>query len=352
MTLYFAQFLDLLVIVGAGLAAAIVFSPFAIWIARRVGLMDIPGVAAHKQHTRPTPLAGGIAVALCLVLLLTIFGMWQSPYVAILAAIAIILVFGLWDDARRLSPLQKVLGQVLASLVMIASGNYIKFLSGLHLHISSEEVITLLNWLITILWLVGITNAINLIDSMDGQALGFSAIAFGFFIGFCLVAEQASLARFCCILLGMCMGLFIFNISPAKLFLGDSGSQTLGFILASVAFLYTPHEFPQASSWFVPILALGVPIFDTTLVVLSRMRDHRNILRADRSHIYHRLVALGLDPARSVLLILIVSLALNLLAFFSLYLVPWQANLVFGLTVAVGVLLLVLLLRKSHTQGE
>jgi UDP-GlcNAc:undecaprenyl-phosphate GlcNAc-1-phosphate transferase len=352
MTISFLKLLEILKIVASGVLAAVVLGPLAIWIARRAGLLDIPGAAAHKRHERPTPLAGGIALALCVVLLMTIFHLWHNPYSALLAATGIVFVFGLWDDARGLNATQKLIGQILASVVLIASGVSVKFLFGLSIPFLSPGVLTVINWIITIFWLVGIANAINLIDSMDGLALGICIIALIFFVGMALVAQQNDLAQFGGIFLGICLGLYVYNISPARLFLGDSAAQTLGFVLAAVAMLYSPHDLPQASSWFVPIMVLGVPIFDTTLVVVSRLLSRRPIFQADNAHTYHRLVALGLDPGRAVLTVHIASLTLNFLAFMALSLVPWQANLVFGLAVAAGVSLLVFLERKSQIPDD
>jgi len=352
MSLSFSQLMFLFAIIASGVAAALAFGPLAIWISKRTGLLDIPGAATHKQHARPTPLAGGIALALSVLALMSIFHLWIKPFSNLLAATAIVFIFGLWDDARGLSAPQKVIGQILASVVLIASGVYVEFVGGLSIPFLSPTLVIILNWLITIFWLVGIANAINLIDSMDGLALGVTGIAFAFFMGMTLVAQQSSLAQFCGIFLGICIGLYVYNISPARLFLGDSGAQTLGFILAAVAIIYTPHDLPQASSWFVPIMVLGVPIFDTTLVVVSRLRHRRPVFQADRSHIYHRLVSLGLDPGRAVLIVHIGSLTLNFLAFIALYLVPWQANLVFGLVLVAGFVSIIILERKFQIPGD
>jgi UDP-GlcNAc:undecaprenyl-phosphate GlcNAc-1-phosphate transferase len=335
MTISFLQLLDLFKVVASGIVATVVLSPLAIWISRRTGLVDVPGAAAHKQHAHPTPLAGGIALALSALTLMTVFRLWGKPFSNLLAATAIVLI-----------------GQVLASVVLIASGVSVKFLSGFSIPFLSTGVITVLNWVITIFWLVGVANAINLVDSMDGLAVGISGIAFAFFMGMTLAAGQSTLALFSGIFFGICIGLYIYNITPARLFLGDSGAQTLGFILAAVAMIYSPNNLPQASSWFVPIMVLGVPIFDTTLVVISRLRHRRSILHADRAHTYHRLVALGFDPGRAVLTIHIASLTLNFLAFIALSLVPWQANLVFGLAVAAGIALLIIFERKSQIPGD
>jgi UDP-GlcNAc:undecaprenyl-phosphate GlcNAc-1-phosphate transferase len=147
--------------------------------------------------------------------------------------------------------------------------------------------------------------------------------------------------------LGICIGLYFFNVSPARLFLGDSGAQTLGFTLAAVAMIYTPHNLPQASSWFVPVFVLGIPIFDTSLVVASRLLHHRPVFHADRAHTYHRLVALGLEPQRAVLIIHMTSLVLNFLAFIALSLAPLQSTLIFCAVLVMGAILLILLLRLN-----
>jgi UDP-GlcNAc:undecaprenyl-phosphate GlcNAc-1-phosphate transferase len=352
MTASFLQLLDLFKVIASGVMAAVILSPLAIWITRRTGLLDIPGAAAHKQHARPTPLAGGIAIALSALALTTIFHLWQKPFSNLLAATAIVFAFGILDDIRGLSVPLKFIGQILASVVLTASGVSVNFLLGLSIPFLSPGLITVLDWVITIFWLVGVANAINLIDSMDGLAVGISGIAFAFFMGMTSVAEQSTLARFSGIFFGISIGLYFYNISPARLFLGDSGSQTLGFILAAVGILYSPHNLPQASSWFVPIMVLGMPIFDTALVVTARLFHRRPIFHADRAHTYHRLVILGWDSDRAVLVIHIASLTLNFLALIALSLVPWQANLVFGLVVVVGIALLIILERKSQIPGD
>ena len=208
-------------------------------------------------------------------------------------------------------------------------------------------LLTVLDWGVTILWFVGITNAFNLIDSMDGLAIGIAGIAFAFFMLMAMVAQQSYLAVFSACLFGICIGLYLNNVAPAHLFLGDSGSQTLGFTLAAVAMLYAPQNLPQASSWFVPILVLGVPIFDTSLVVASRLLRHTPVFQADRTHTFHRLVALGLDPQRAVLVIHITTLLLGFLAFITLSLPPLKSTLIFFGVIFVGVAVLVFLERKN-----
>jgi UDP-GlcNAc:undecaprenyl-phosphate GlcNAc-1-phosphate transferase len=193
---------------------------------------------------------------------------------------------------------------------------------------------------------IGITNAFNFIDSMDGVAVGIGGIAVSFFLLVTLNSPQVSLLRLLTLLLGGCIGLFFFNMTPARLFLGDSGAQTLGFLLAAIGIIYNPVHFPQASSWFLPILVLGVPIFDTCLVVFSRLRHQTHIYQAGHDHTYHRLVGLGLSSTHAVAIMHIATIVLGCLAFIALHLSPLFANVFFGLILLIGVLLYIYLERK------
>jgi UDP-GlcNAc:undecaprenyl-phosphate GlcNAc-1-phosphate transferase len=347
MAVSFFQLVDLFKAGLGGIIIAAAMSPLAIWIAKRMGLMDIPGSAAHKKHLRPTPLAGGIVLVLSMVVLTPIFHLANKDFSSLLIALIIIFLFGLWDDAKGLGAPLKLVGQILASIFLIASDVSVHFLEGLSIPHLGGNVLVVLDWGVTIFWFIGITNAFNLIDSMDGLVVGIAGIAFSFFMIMALVAQQTSLAIFSGCLMGICISLYAFNVSPAWLFLGDSGAQTLGFILAAVGMIYTPHNLPQGSSWFVPILVLGVPIFDTTMVVFSRFIHHKPVFHADRTHTYHQLVAWGLDPSRAVLAIQLTTLILSFVAFIALSLPPLEATLIFCGVVLSGVILLIFLACKN-----
>ncbi len=344
-----------------GLLVALVLSPLAILIANRVGLLDIPGSAPHKKHLKPTPKAGGIALILSIIVLILIFKLFDLDFSlfdknisALLAAAGIIFLFGLWDDVKGLKVPNKLIGQILASVFLIAVNVHVHFLATLDrdvIHLSGITI-TLLDWVVTILWFVGITNAFNFIDSMDGLAAGIAGIAFAFFMIMALLSNQNTLAIFSAGLMGICIGLYAFNIAPARLFLGDSGAQTLGFILAAVGMIYNPLNHSQASTWFVPILMLGVPIFDTALVVTSRILRHKPVFLADRTHTYHRLVGLGLDPNRAVLIIQITTILLSLLAFLAESLSPLKATLIFFTVVLAGLILLIIFLHMKIQYDE
>jgi UDP-GlcNAc:undecaprenyl-phosphate/decaprenyl-phosphate GlcNAc-1-phosphate transferase len=313
-------------------------TPIAIKAAIRFQLIDEPNSSPHKIHQRPMPKAGGLAIGLAIISINLLSGNLQSGVIrTILLASIVIFLFGLWDDTHRLSPQWKLVGQILATIILISQGVHIRMLGSL----------TVLNMALTLLWTIGITNAFNLVDSMDGLAIGLAAIASAFFMLVTVDARQPALSLLSAIILGSSIGLLYFNTLPAHTFLGDSGAQLLGFILAALAIAYTPPGLPQPSSWFVPILLLSVPIFDTTLVVISRLRQRKAVYRAGLDHTYHRLVNLGLPSSRAVLTMHMFAILSGCLAFMALPLPPLWANAIFLAAVLIGLLLLFWLNKKE-----
>lgn len=321
------------------------FSWGSMKLAQRFMLVDQPMSAPHKRHLTPTPLAGGIALVSTVVLTVLIFHLYNDPYVrAILIAVIPIFIFGLWDDIRGIPPALKLVGQLLAVAALIWMGVSIQVLESPEFFLGSSGQINLyLDWVLTILWVVGITNAFNFVDSMDGLAIGIAAVALAFFMLVTLAAGQTELSYFSAILLGTCIGLYFLNSPPARMFLGDSGAQTLGFILAALAIAYRPQGANQSSSWVVPFMLLGVPIFDMVLVVISRLRQRKPIYKAGLDHTYHRLVAAGWSSTRAVLAMQTFALLLGCLGFIVLGQPPLQANVIFLGVIVLGVVLLVVL---------
>jgi UDP-GlcNAc:undecaprenyl-phosphate GlcNAc-1-phosphate transferase len=182
---------------------------------------------------------------------------------------------------------------------------------------------------------------------MDGLTVGLTAIASAFFMLVTVDARQPPLSLLSAIILGSSIGLLYFNTLPAHTFLGDSGAQFLGFILAALAIAYNPRGLPQPSSWFVPILLLSVPIFDTTLVVISRLQHRKAVYRAGLDHTYHRLVNLGLPSSRAVLTMHLFAIVSGCLAFIALPLHPLWANAIFFTAVLIGLLILFWLNKKE-----
>ena len=313
-------------------------TPLAIKVAVRFQLIDQPNSSPHKIHQQPMPKAGGMAIGLTIVLISFLSGNMQSNAIrAILLASTIIFLFGLWDDSHKLSPGWKLVGQILATIILISQGVHIRMLGSL----------TALNMALTLLWTIGITNAFNLVDSMDGLAVGLAAIASAFFMLVTLDAGQPTLSLLSAIILGSSIGILYFNTLPAHTFLGDSGAQFIGFLLAALAIEYTPPGLPQPSSWFVPILLLCVPIFDTSLVTISRLKQRRAVYQAGLDHTYHRLVNLGLPSSRAVLTMHLAAIVSGCLAFMALPLPPLWANAIFVSALLVGVFLLFWLDKKE-----
>ena len=297
--------------------------------APRWGLIDYPNV--RKWHKKPTPRVGGIAVYSAIViltllwLLLTSATSYLRQIFGILIATTWIMTLGIMDDAGRLHHQVKLwFGMPVAALVLIYTG--------IHATLFASSV---LNFMVTVLWVVGIVSAFNLLDNMDGLSAGTAAIAAAFFTGFAWVQEQRLVALFGVLVVGAAVGFLLYNFYPASVFLGDGGAMTLGLLLATLGLKVDYLGLPVSLSWMVPILVLGVPIFDTSLVTFSRLR--RGLLpfaSPGKDHLSHRLNNLGFSP-RCVAMIhylldfLLGSIA-SLFVFYRALLPLWGWYIVFG----------------------
>lgn len=323
-----------------GIALAYLTGRAGIWLARRTGLMDVPGKLPHKQHAEAVPLAGGLTLFPALLIGFLIFRADLSEFWILLLPVGIIFLTGLVDDYHPMPYLFKLAGQFIGAGLLVVSGFQVTFLKPDILPLA-PAVLGGLNLVITLLWLAGTSNAFNFVDSMDGLATGIAATVATFLAVASLFSGQLPLARLMGLLVGICLVLYFLNLSPARLFLGDSGAQTIGFLLAAGAMIFAPKGFSQASSWFVPVMILGLPLFDMGLVTFSRLRRARPIYQADRGHTYHRLIRLGFAPNRAIALLHLVSVVLGCLAFVAIQFEPWIANSIFAavLLVAFGVIL-------------
>jgi len=310
-----------------GLVLSLAIGPICIRVAERLGMIDRPGARPYKIHAVATPRAGGIVIVIAGVAAASLSGVvWERPLAALFLASMVIFAFGVCDDARGMKAATKLVGQLLAVAILMQGGIGVQML---HSPIADAAL--------TVFWVVGVTNAYNLVDSMDGEALGLAGLAAGFLMLTMTSTGQEQGALFSAAVLGACGGLLYYNVTPARLFLGDSGSQVLGFWLAGLGIIFTPaRTVPQLSSWFVPILIMIVPILDTTMVTVSRLRLRLPIYQGNRDHTYHRLVALGFSPQRAVLATHLGSALAGCLAVVALGLHPIWANGVFFVAVALG----------------
>ena len=333
----------------ASLLGSLILGYPASYLAERVNLIDVPGSAPHKKHARPTPLAGGVLMAVVFFILILVFrASLNSDLLAVFIGALIVFLFGLWDDIKGLRAIPKLIGQLIAVSVLVSFGVQVYFMTVLFQNstVISPIVAQIINILITFFWLVGITNAFNMIDSMDGLVAGLGVIASAFFMGAASLSQQPTLAFWAACVLGVSIGLYFWNGLAVRFFLGDSGAQTMGFLLAAFGILYNPLNRSPESSWIVPILLLGVPIFDTSLVVLSRLRRKQSIGSGRRDHTYHRFIRLGLHPRIAVLCVHLMALVISSLAFYTLYLSPWVALLSFFVAIFGGLAFLFWLERK------
>ncbi|TAH52851.1 MAG: undecaprenyl/decaprenyl-phosphate alpha-N-acetylglucosaminyl 1-phosphate transferase [Chloroflexota bacterium] len=283
----------LLVIFFAALLFAVAATPIARRLAFALGILDQPN--ARKVHSSPVPLLGGLAIYVSFVAALLLFSdsFYVTQVIGILLGATWVSLLGIWDDWRTLRPLVKLAGQFFAIAILIVTGVQVEFLRN-----------PFLNILITALWIVGITNAVNFLDNMDGLSGGVAAIAAGWFLILSILNGQVLVAPFAAALLGASLGFLVYNFNPARIFMGDAGSLFLGFTLAAVGLKLRFPGHPDAVTWMIPILVLGVPILDMTLVTISRLRRHVNPwTTAGKDHLSHRLVKLGMSHRRAVLTI-------------------------------------------------
>ena len=321
---------------------SIILSQISLSVAPLFGLIDIPGSENHKSHSKSIPITGGIVLIMTVTTIAVFGNLWgDGPISNILICVLIIGGFGVADDLISLSPLLKLLGQLIASFTLIYQGIQVNIFSSSDFILSTGTVFDeILNLGCSVFWLVTITNAFNFIDSSDGLSIGIGGVASIFFLFISITTDQVLIVHICTLLLGVCIGLYFYNAFPARLFLGDCGSQSVGFLLASIAMLYKPVTGIQSSSWFVPILLFYVPLLDITLVIYSRLRRGKKIYKASKDHTYHRLINVGISPQRSVLMLHGLSLLMSIVGYLCLNLSIINANFVFILSLVLGVFII------------
>lgn len=295
------QFVPIMIV---SFAAALGLTPITRRLARRFGVMDQP--SARKVHREATPLLGGLAIYGAMMLALAVFSLddYLVELLAILAGASWMALIGFLDDRKAMIPWQKFAAQFVAGGVLVLTGVMIR-LTG----------VTLIDAALTIIWVAGITNAVNFQDNMDGLCAGLTAIASGFFFLLAVMEGQGLVASLAAALCGSAIGFLIFNFNPASTFMGDLGSLVLGFTLAvlSIKLRFDSQPF-GLSTWSVPLLVLGEPIFDIVLVVFTRLRERRPPWQAGKDHTSHRLVQMGLSMRSAVLVIYGVCVALGIVA--------------------------------------
>lgn len=287
--------------------SAIFLAWFITPIMRRTALshniMVHPG--GRRVHTRPTPLWGGFAIyagfALSSIIFLLVTGRFDISAIGLLISGAIIVTIGMLDDIREMSPWAQIAAIVAASIVVMSFGVRIQFITNPFGGHHSVYVPTWVSWPITLIWIFCVTKPVDFMDGLDGLASGIGAIAAGTLALMAYYAGQPSVAIMAAALSGACIGFLRFNFNPAKIFMGTGGSQFIGFALAVIS-IVGAFKMAAAMAIALPILVLGVPIFDGIFVMCRRLIKGQPISVADKTHLHHRLLKLGLSHKQTVIL--------------------------------------------------
>lgn len=287
-------------------------TPLVIKLAVKYGFMDIPK-DERRVHKKPIPLAGGLAMYISFVICVLIFNNITRETISLIAGASIIVISGLYDDKIGLSPKKKIVFQLLAGVCLVLGGVKIDFLNN---PLRIGDAIIELNYLsvpITLFWVCGITNTINLIDGLDGLADGVSMICAVSLMFIAYRFGYIQVAIISAILAGACLGFLPFNFNPAKIFMGDTGALFLGFILSYIS-IEGVMKSAAALTIIVPVLILGVPVFDTAFAMVRRKLSGKSIVEADKGHLHHRLLAKGLSQRQTVLVLYTISIIFGILA--------------------------------------
>ncbi len=288
-------------------------TPIVKAFAEKVGAMDVPG-EARRVHDHPILRMGGLAIFLGFLLSVLLFVPMSRPLEGILLGSVIIVATGAVDDVVSLKAWVKLLLQIAAACVAVYYGVRIDVLGNINIF-SSNDYVTLASWSvpITVLWIVGITNSVNLIDGLDGLAVGVSTISSLTMLVIALLVADSSVAVVLAALVGACIGFMPYNLNPAKIFMGDTGSLLLGYVLATMSVLGL-FKFYAVVSFAVPVLAIAVPLFDTIFAFFRRLIHGQNPMHPDRGHFHHRLIDMGLSQKQAVAVLYTISAILGLAA--------------------------------------
>ena len=304
-------------IIAAFAVAAVLsyfFTPPVKNFAHKVGAIDVPK-DARRMHKKPIPRLGGLAIYggfLCSIL---IFGQLDETMLCVLLGAAIIVALGIFDDVLALGAKLKFVVQIVAAAIPVCIGNLqIGLFTNLNPLSDTPFVhLGILAVPVTIIWIVGITNAVNLIDGLDGLAVGVSSIAAITMLAVALLTGNMPIAITMAALAGACIGFMPYNLNPAKIFMGDTGSTFLGYMLATVSIMGL-FKFYAVISFAVPFLILGLPIFDTANAIIRRVAAGRSPMSPDRGHVHHKLIDMGFNQKQAVAILYAISATLGLTA--------------------------------------
>ncbi len=360
------QYLVYIVLFVQTLLLSLLLVPLARKTAFRFNILDKPG--ERKIHAQAKPYLGGVAVFLSFIIVigfnLVLAGFfsnteWMKPFenqlrrlplvsaklIALFGASLLIVVLGIIDDIQGIgfSPKLKLLGQFVAAGIVVAFGIRISFLG-----------ISWLNIVVSMIWIIGITNSFNLLDNMDGLSAGVAAIAGLIFFAVTALQGQVFVAMILIALVGSILGFLKYNYNPSSIFMGDAGSMFLGFMLGSLT-ITASYVTPRSSSLLpaiMPLAILSIPLFDTISVVIIRIKEHRPVYVGDKRHLSHRLVDMGFSQRSAVNLIYLLTFTIGMICFLLPYINLWQSLIVIAQVIFILVIISILMFvgRRSVNQ--
>ncbi|MCT8975802.1 undecaprenyl/decaprenyl-phosphate alpha-N-acetylglucosaminyl 1-phosphate transferase [Clostridium sp. CX1] len=315
-----------------------ILTPIVKRFAIKIKAIDIPK-DNRRIHKKPIPLLGGLAIYFSFILTLILkTGELSRSEIGIIIGATIIVIGGFLDDKFDIRPWQKLLIQIASALILVVFGVRILLITN---PISSSELyisVGMLSIPFTIMWVVGITNALNLIDGLDGLAAGVAFISAITIFIIALLNTRAEAAVLTSILAGAILGFLPYNFNPASIFMGDTGAQLLGFLLAAIS-MEGAIKSAAAFSIVVPILALGIPIYDTLFAMIRRKINGKPIMQADKGHLHHRLLDMGLTQRQAVIIMYLISAVLGSFAILAMQISTQRAY--FLLTMIMIVLIII-----------
>lgn len=304
--------INIFLIVIVTFFSSVIIMPIIKKVAIHINAIDIPN--ERKVHTKPIPRLGGLGIYLSFILGYILFAEPSFQMISILISGFIIILTGLIDDINPVKARYKLIMQIIAACIVVFYGNIVlNHISAFGMNLNFVEP---LNYIVTILFIVSITNAINLIDGIDGLAAGVSSIYFATIaiIAFILAKTSGLDVILALIMLGSTLGFLVYNFNSASIFMGDSGSLFLGFIISVIALL--GFKATTLTSLIVPLVLLAIPIFDTILAILRRTIKHQSIGKPDKEHFHHQLLKMKFSTKKTVLIIYLINILFALVSIF------------------------------------
>lgn len=313
-----------------------IITPLVKKFAIRINAIDVP-TDERRVHCKPVPVMGGLAIYISFVIGVILYnGILTTSQLGIIIGATIIVMGGMIDDIKDLSPKYKLLIQIMGAVCLILSDVRISILTNPFREFYPYLNIGWINIPVTIIWIVAVTNAFNLIDGLDGLAAGIAFIACVTLMIVSIINGRLEPAFLTAVLSGAILGFLPYNFNPASIFMGDTGSQLLGFLLAAIS-IQGAIKSATAFVIAVPILAFGLPIYDTLFAMIRRKANGKPIMQADRGHLHHRLLDMGLSQKQAVIIMYFISAVLGGAAILAMQISNQRAYFLLGVTSVITV---------------